>query len=473
MLVLWAWPFGAVWAYALMGSGPTAYALDLGVSAFGFGLLGAAPFIGAAIQLPVSLFVERYGHRKMLFMTTGPLARSMWLGLAAIPWVGLPERVWPWALVGGTLVAMLFVQMGVPAWLSWAAELIPRRLRGRYMAQRMRLGQLVGAAVALAMGLLLDWAGDHTDELMLRRTVSAIYVAAGLLGMVDYAMHIPVHVPEPPRRRTLPWTQLLIEPLADRDFRWYLGFNAMLTMSIGYVGQFVNLYLLEEVCVDLKDKHIVINVMTVVIPLLIMVLVLRPWGRLMDRVGRRPVMVLSMIVVSMGAVAWIFVRPENWYIGYAIAFVATAAWPALELGNLNILLALSESRGGTRSGTAYVAVNSLVIALAGALSGVVGGALAEAIGNDWRWQIPLIDWPVTYHGVLFLVSGAGRLGALFCLIQIHEPGSARTRDTARYLAANIYSNLQQAIFLPARLIDLADWFRRRASGDSDRPEPKS
>jgi MFS family permease len=460
MLVMWAWPLGAVWLYSVMGAAATEYALDMGVGAFGFGLLAAAPFVGALVQLPASLFIERHGHRKAVFMWSGIAGRGVWLLLAAIPWVGLPPSAWPWALVGGTMLAMLITSAGGPAWMNWAADLIPSRIRSRYLAQRIQLGSFVGAAVALAMGFLLDWAGEHTDPLMLRRTVSMIYVFAAVMGMADLFMHAPVHVDDPPPKKGLSLWQLIRAPLTDREFRWFLAFNALLVFGIGFMGQFANLYLLEVVCKDLPDKFIVMNVMMVVIPVLMFVLVIKPWGRLMDRIGRRPVMVIALLILSTGGVAWIFVTPEDWYLGYLVVLIAVMAWPAIEVGNFNILLSLSRSRDGAGAGSAYIAVNSLVVAIAGVLSGLYGGTVASLLGEGWSWQIPVIDWPVTYHGVLFALSSVARIGAVGCLVLLHEPGAWRTRDAARYMVANIYSNVQQAVFLPARMVGTGGRLRR-------------
>ena len=110
---------------------------------------------------------------------------------------------------------------------------------------------------------------------------------------------------------------------------------------------------------------------------------------------------------------------------------------------------MSESLNDSRQGSAYVAINSLVAALAGILSGLFGGAIAELLSD---WQGTLLGWPLTYHGVLFLISGVLRLAALLWVVRLEDTRAYGTRAALRYMGTNLYSNLQQAVFIPGRLL---------------------
>jgi MFS family permease len=381
-------------------------------------------------------------------MVTGIVGRSIWIGLAVIPWV-LPRHWWPAALVTGTAGAMLLLNLGGPAWMNWAADLIPAPVRGRYMSRRIRLGQGIGLITTLLIGFGLDRSSSLAPD-DLRNAISVAYIVAAAFGVIDFLWHMPVRLADPPRRERKSMRRLLSEPLADRNFRWFLGFTAMMTFAVGYVGQFANLYVIEFIAIDSSSRYLLINTMMVAIPLLVMMLTLPIWGRLMDRFGRRPVMLIAGVLIAHGGASWIFVTPHNWWFGYITVIIATAAWPAIEVGNFNIMLSLADSKEGTRSGTAYVAVNSVVVAIAGTLSGLFAGSLAEMIGPQWRGSI--FGFPLTYHGVLLIISGGLRLVALLFLAKVEEPGSARTRDAARYLIGGLYSNVQQAVFAPSRMV---------------------
>jgi hypothetical protein len=123
------------------------------------------------------------------------------------------------------------------------------------------------------------------------------------------------------------------------------------------------------------------------------------------------------------------------------------AFPGLELANLNLLFGLTRTPGTRRQNSAYMAVNSVAVAVAGVLSGLFGGLVARALED---WSGTLFGWPLTYHGLLLLISSALRALSLVWLIGIRDEGAHSTRMAIRHVRVNIYSNVQQAFLMPAR-----------------------
>jgi len=460
-LVFYAWFFGAIWMYLTSGAPLTQYAKGLRLGGFEFGLLAALPYLGALAQFPGSFLIERYGRRKAVFLGFGIAQRLVWGLIALIPWA-LPDRAWPAALLILVTLSAASGHLASPAFVSWMADLVPYRLRGRYFSRRSQLGQAVGIVVTLVIGYLLDRA-QLVDRATLLRTISIAFAAGAVVGAVDYVCFVPVPAREhrsPDRRLSL--AAVLRQPLANRSFRRFLGFNATLTFGIGYIGQFIWLYLLDVVGMDNMQA----NLMLVVVPGVVTMTCYPLWGRLVDRLGRRPVLIIACLLIVHGALAWIFVRKDNWWLGYLAALLATAAWPGIEVASFNLILGMIRSKGDERSrGSSYVAINSLVVAGAGMLSGLFGGAVAHWLGNAWRGTF--LGWPLTYHGVLFLISGGLRLASLAWLIGLEDPHAYGTRAAVRYMAANIYSNVQQALFMPTRGIArrLRHWSYSRNGAD--------
>jgi len=436
-----AWMFGAAWLWTTTGAALTQYAKRRGLPPFGFGLLAAMPFAGALLQLPASFVLARWGHRKRLMLIAGVVHRMAWVAIALIPWV-LPNAWW-WP---GLLVLMGISSMAghaaTPAVLSWFADLIPNRIRGRYFSRRSQIGQFVGLVATVLVGLALDRA-MAAGNLALIRTVSLCLGVAAILGTIDFLWlaRVPdvAHRPDPD---TQIW-RLFREPLRDRNFRHFLGYTATMTFALGYIGQFIWLYLFDVVGMSNTKA----NLMLVMVPLVISMVSTRAWGALIDRLGCKPSMVIAGVLIVHGAAAWVLVTPDHLWLGFIIAMVATAAWPGVDLSNFNLLLRMSDSESGQRQGGAYVAVNSVVVSVAGVLSGLFGGLVAKLLGS---WHGTIFGWPLTYHGVLFLVSGGLRLAALLWLIGLEEPKAYSTRDAVRYVVGSIYSNVQQAIFMPVR-----------------------
>jgi len=463
-----AWLFGAAWMYLTMGATFTRFAKLVGLPTFWFGVLAAMPWAGALMQLPTSYLLARYGQRKRVLMIAGIVSRLMWVLLALIPWV-LPGAWWWPALLVVRACSSLSGHAMAPAVMSWFADLFPRRIRGRYFSRRNQLGRLVAVVATLVSATVLDhFQAQGAEPLM--RAVSALLALGGVLGIIDFLWLVPVpDVAHQPDRR-LRFLTLFREPLRDRDFRHYLGYTATATLGMGFIGQFVWLYLFDVLHLSNRAA----NVMLVAVYLVVGYFAVRGWGRLQDRVGCKPTLMIAGLMVVPGAAAWIFVTPENWWLGYAGVLMSLVGWAGVELANFNILLGMGASRKGRRQGSAYLAVNYLVVSAAGIVSGVSAGAVAHALED---WEGTLFGWRLTYHGVLFLISGALRLVALAWLIGMREPQAHSTMATARLIVVNIYSNVRQGLFMPVRRVVRLGRLtyklsrRRRASrrsGGSDR-----
>ncbi len=441
--MLVAWLFGAAWMSITTGATLTRFARSLGVREFGFGVLAAIPFLAAFAQLPASFFIERFGHRKRLFLTANLLHRALWLVIAAIPWVLPPGRC-PMALITLMGLSSLASQSTGPSWHSWLVDMVPSRIRGRYMSRRSQAGQIVNLLLTLTVGFFLDWA-EGIGVVALSRMLSVMLAVAAVLGIVDilYFVGIPDH--EVQRHdRAYGLRELFLQPLKNRSFRFCLAFTACLTFSTGFMGQFAWLYVFDVV----KASNMQANLLLIAFPLVIGLMSLPFWGRMVDRLGRKPVLIIAGISVIPGALAWVFVAEGHWFPGYFGIMLAGFAWPGVELGYVNILLGLMERGRGKIRNTAYVAINSVVVASAGTLSGLFGGLLAREL-RDWHGS--LLGVALTYHGVLFLISTVIRTLGLLFLRGIEEPRSFSARDAFRYMAGTMYSNLQNTLVAPVRL----------------------
>jgi MFS family permease len=219
-----------------------------------------------------------------------------------------------------------------------------------------------------------------------------------------------------------------------------------MTFATGYIGQFVWLYLFNEVGMS----NLRANIMLVSIPILLSACTYPAWGRIVDRFGSKPALLISGLLVINGATAWIFVTRDHWVFGYVCAMIATMAWPGMDLAGFNLLLRMTDTGGKSRASSSIIAINSFVVSIAGTLSGLFGGAVAGLLGKHWHTAI--FGWPLSYHGVLFIVSGVLRAAALLWLLSMKETKGVATRDALNYMITSVYSNLQQATFYPVRML---------------------
>lgn len=441
--ILVAWLFGAAWMSITTGATLTRYARSLGVDEFGFGLLAAVPFLAAFAQLPASFFIERFGYRKRVFLAANLLHRGLWLAIALIPWV-FPGAQRPMALIVLMGLSSVASHSTAPSWSSWLIDLVPSRIRARYLSRRTQAGQLVNLALTLLAGQALDWA-EGISGVALGRMLSVLLAVAAVGGLVDILFFVGIPDEGAHRHnREYGIKELLILPLRNRSFRFYLAFTATLTFSTAFMGQFAWLYMFDVV----KATNTQANMLLIAFPIVIALFSLPFWGRMVDRLGRKPVVIITGICVIPGALAWVFVREGHWFPGYFLIMLVSFAWPGLELGGVNILLGLMDRRKGMARNSAYVALNSIVAASAGTLSGLCAGTLA---GRMKDWHGSLWGLPLTYHCVLFLASTVIRAFALFFLRGIEEPRAFSARDAFRFMAGTMYSNLQDTLVIPVRL----------------------
>lgn len=435
-----AWVIGAAWLYLTTGAVFTRFAKLIHMPAFGYGILAALPFAGALLQLPVSYFITRYGHRKPLFIAFGLTHRLLWLPIAFIPWI-MPAG-WQWSgLIVLFGLSWVFGQMVTPIWVSWMADLVPSRIRGRYFSRRSQLGQLIGIIVTLLMGFALDRAEARSADWLLKIVCGAMGMGA-IYGAIDFLFFR--NVPDLQRVKPDPTTnlwQMLREPLRDRNFRRFLGFTTTLTFATGYIGQFAWLYLFDVA----RVSNTMANAMLVFMPLAILMWSGPVWGRVIDRFGRKPVLIIAGLLVIPGALGWLITDREHWVLGYLTIVLSNFVWPGIELSNFNILLGMSDrAKGG-----AHVAINSTFTAIAGIASGLFGGAIAQWLGD---WSATAGGIVLTYHGVLFIISSVLRGLAVLWLIRFEDAKAGTPHEALRYLGTNLYSNIQQTVFIPGRFL---------------------
>jgi MFS family permease len=262
--------------------------------------------------------------------------------------------------------------------------------------------------------------------------------------MFQYVPDVPM---EPRRRASV--LKLLGGPLRDKQFLLFGGFVATLTFAVSFMGQFVTFYLIDKVGVTGTG----IQLMLLVAPLLAQLAVLPVWGHAADRMGKKPVMAIAALGLVPVGLGWCFMGPGMAWLGYLLSAAGAALWTGVEVANLNFVLEFSGSHGGENGGSAYVAVNSVIINIAGCLGGLASGVIAMLLQN-WHWDAGILGLhSVSFYEVLFALSGILRLvAAVAFLPRLREPDAHTTVEALRQMTANIYNNLFNAILMPLRFL---------------------
>lgn len=262
--------------------------------------------------------------------------------------------------------------------------------------------------------------------------------------------HLVPDVPQAPKR-TAGLLKAMARPLKDKNYLWFAGYVGTLQFAFIPMAQYLTLYAMDKA--ELKNRDV--QLMMLVLPMVAQFIVLPVWGRAADRMGKKPLLVVATLGLVPVGVAWCFMGKESTWVGYLLASLGTALWTGVEVANLNVVLEMSGSAddGESKSGgTAYHAVNSVILSMAAVLGGLAWGGIAQWL-KDWHWT-PVAGWKtLTSYDVMFISSGLLRLVAVVVFLpKLHEPDARPTRVALRFMWANIYSNVFTTITQPLRLL---------------------
>jgi MFS family permease len=224
----------------------------------------------------------------------------------------------------------------------------------------------------------------------------------------------------------------------------------------------------------------------------------RGWGRLMDRWGRRPVLILATACTVLSVMPYFFASRHTpnpgfvidgvnglsgavgrlfgmrqwswlssempvgaWMIMSLSVTIGGCGWMGVMLAQSGIVLGFSDGHGRSK----YIAAHAVLISVGGAAGGIAGGSAAHALRFLQGSPIALgpLEWN-NWHAT-FALSLLARVTALLLLVNMPDPGAGKMRDLVREFTANVYNNVGSRLFYPLRIFG---WGRRRG-GPADAP----
>jgi len=516
------WMFGVAWLAASGGSHFKILADLVGFNDLAFGILAAMPFVATLGQVLASVLIERTGLVKFQFIHFAVAHRLLWLVAAILPLV-LPIPS-PLAVVSLLVVlggSWFMNSLAAPAWITWMGALIPRRVRGRYFANRERLAMLVQVVVVVTIGIVMDRVNPTAESIHCGWglwIICGIIALGAVMGTADILLfrRVPEVLPPPipaatdsvaslegaiPAVRTRtrgPGEALsslagyVLGPLRDGVFRSYVLYGATMAFSITVAGWFFWLHAMDH----LGFSSLAANVLFLVIGPIGGICTSRWWGRAVDRWGRRPILFVATAGAVLSLVPWLLVAPDTPgppFLGQSVDWVLSAvgnligqpesfrlggaspvgayffaalgcalggaAWTGINLAQIGIMLGFADGNGRSR----YVAASSVLTSIGGVLGGVAGGVLAESLHS--LQDVPLRLGPVVWNNwqVAFVAALLARCLALLWIVGMPEPGAATIRVFTRHLGMNAYNALATRLFYPVRVFG---WRRSRRKPNS-------
>ncbi|HEY9668437.1 MAG TPA: MFS transporter, partial [Coleofasciculaceae cyanobacterium] len=386
------------------------FLLDLGAGPVEIGMLASIPQLVNLLQ-PFGAYLadrmqSRYRYSICIF---GP-SRLLWLILVLAIWLAGSFHIAGHQLVQLTLaiiwVTQLLESFGRASWLSWMAALVPQRLRGRYFGFRnsaVSLTNLIG--VPLLALVVSNW---PSGRLQGYSAILILGIALGITSLVCQFFMTDVNpkLVHATHSETGEGSHIgtIFSFLKDANFLRFLVYSGLWSFAVNVCAPFFNLYLLDDLSIDVSVVTIY-NSLGAGANLLMLVF----WGKLADRVGNRPIMLVVGILVALTPLLWLEAGTAPiflWVWFPLLHIIGGGTWAAIDLCSNNLLMGVAP----LLHQSIYFAIAAAVPGFTGAMGITVGGFLAT----------------LTNFGGLpgvFALSAILRLVALLFLVFVHEQRS--------------------------------------------------
>lgn len=388
-----------------------AYALYLNASAFQIGVLASIPSILAGVGFFSAYLANLMGSRRALCVLSSGLGR----GCFAIFVVALllDTRLSITAFFGVIFLFNLLLNFSSNIWMSWMSDLVPRHLRGRYFGVRSTVVSAVGMIVNYAGGRVLD--AFPPDQAFVT-IFSAAVLCSTIAALILTGQHEPAF-----ERKVIRLRHVFTTPLRDRNFLALVAFVSVWYLLSGIASPFYVVHMIQNLRMTYAQIAIY-SIIAGVMGLGFQVI----WGKMIDRVKSKPVLVINFAGVVMLPLIWLFARPTFILPIWIDAFLTGILWSGVNLSLFNILLSLTEDKDLKES---YFAVFSTITGLCGFFASLLGGVVAQAL-RGFRFEF-LGQVFVNFH-LLFIASSLFRLASVFLLRRVRERG-AQTAVQALHL----------------------------------------
>ncbi|MFW6125166.1 MAG: MFS transporter [Pirellulales bacterium] len=418
---------GGVWAVGsgLLSSTLVIYlAMQFGAEGIGLGIaliLSIRYMVGPA-RLLAPAVIGRWIDRKR-FCIAAYLLSAVLLG--AIPALAVPALRPP---AGGALAAVVAVwslyhlleYAGTIALYSWLADLVPTRVRGRFLGRRERW-MVAGAVTAMLASAACVWGCRAMLGEGYRWVGYAVSAAAGAAALAAAVVPLAA-MPHPAggaATRRGATVRETLRPLVDSLFLRLLIFGCCFSFANGLTQSPTYTYQGQVLGVALA---VILALRTV---MRLGQFTISPWmGRLSDRLGNRLVLAAATLLTAQGPLFYLLAAPgASWWIGGA--WLVWIAYAGVNVALYNLMLRLAPHEASTT----YIAVYFTATGLAHAAGALPVGQLADRFAEE---TFAVGPWHWGFHDVVFLLGWLARLAAVVVLlVLVREPPPSTRRPSLR------------------------------------------
>lgn len=327
------------------------FALTLGASNILIGYLNAAlQFTYVVMQLIISFFLlreRRFSGGLTLFLST-----IFW----ALMWIiiGKSSNVYELILLLST--QSIFSAAITLSWTTLLVNIIPSYKRGRVVAEINRRSVFGSMLATIVSGYLINRYGFFN-------IVFIIPALFGLLAALQFFSLMSL------KEKFLVFPKQRFETKKERDFKFLIIGRSFLNFSVGLAAPFFSIYVVTKLGGSTIDVAI-ISVMSS----LTHILFYRPWGFVVDLVGRRITMLSCILLIATVPLFYAIV-PYVFPL-YFLIILGAIGWAGFEIASFSYFSDFAKKNNVFQIISTY---NSSV-ELATILGNIIGGFLAQHFG---------------------------------------------------------------------------------------------
>ncbi len=340
--------FGQIFS-VLAGSGSaflTKFAILLHASPVHFGLLAAIGQVSQIFQPIGALVTKRRTRRKGVVLTLQFVGYALAVCFGALPFL-FPNHQAINIFLMLFFLSVSILSIANNAWIGWITDVIPHRVRGRFFSTLSRYMMIIAVGTGIVCGLFIDSFSApvnndavpnaaiflRPENLPLGFMIIFLVAAAAAFSGLAVLSRLPEKEKKIEEEGT---ARMFFMPFTDANFRKYLLYNSWWMLAVGIGAPFWQPFMLQKLGMSLFEVQLYsgMNIVSAI-------LVLRIWGKIIDRFGNRTAMRLIIILGGFNPMVWLLVTPNNYRILYLEAITSGVMWAGAGLVATNFVLSIA------------------------------------------------------------------------------------------------------------------------------------
>ncbi len=340
----------------------------LGATSSQLGILIGIVQLSTLFNLLGIIVYGKLKNRKKYFIIFHSIHRLLGVLLAAVSFYmakGGDSSIGIKLVFMGSAFSWMLSNSSGAGWWSWMADLIPDKIRATFFGQRSSIMNIVNIIWFMGSTVILDTWTDVNIFVV----YGVLFSIASIGGIADIIAFI--FVPEPPQQGKEKLSlKNFLEPLKDKNFIVFSVGVGVAVFAVNVFAPFTAPYITAKDAIAAPNTWLGIMF---VISQLTWILVSPSWGLIMDKFGRKPVLMIGCIS-AFANLFYFILSPDNYtFILPLIAISSGMLAPALWDGISQMMLSLTPNKNRT----AFVAWNITIVGLVSAGGAYFGGMLKD------------------------------------------------------------------------------------------------